>query len=83
MQNYWQISEGFNHIDVKAANEYGITVSNTPGAVTDATADIAIALMLMCCRRTSEGERIVRSNKWKGGILPRCLGFIFRIKKSV
>ena len=73
MQNYKFRYSCFNHIDVKAANEYGITVSNTPGAVTDATADIAIALMLMCCRRTSEGERIVRSNKWEGWHQRRCL----------
>jgi len=72
---------GFNHIDVKAANEYGITVSNTPGAVTDATADIAIALMLMCCRRTSEGERIVRSNKWEGWHPTQMLGFHISNKK--
>ena len=38
---------GFNHIDVKAANDHGVKVSNTPGAVTDAKADIAMALMLM------------------------------------
>ena len=72
---------GFNHIDVKAANDHGVTVSNTPGAVTDATADIAIALMLMCCRRTSEGERIVRSNKWEGWHPTQMLGFHISNKK--
>ena len=66
---------GFNHIDVKVANKYGVKVSNTPGAVTDATADIAMALMLMCCRRTSEGERIVRANKWEGWHPTQMLGF--------
>ena len=66
---------GFNHIDVKVANEHGVKVSNTPGAVTEATADIAMALMLMCCRRTSEGERIVRSNKWEGWHPTQMLGF--------
>ena len=66
---------GFNHIDVKAANEHGVKVSNTPGAVTEATADIAMALMLMCCRRTSEGERIVRLNKWEGWHPTQMLGF--------
>jgi hydroxypyruvate reductase len=66
---------GFNHINVKAANEHGVKVSNTPGAVTEATADIAMALMLMCCRRTSEGERIVRSNKWEGWHPTQMLGF--------
>jgi hydroxypyruvate reductase len=72
---------GFNHIDVKAANDHGVKVSNTPGAVTDATADIAIALMLMCCRRTSEGERIVRSNKWEGWHPTQMLGFHISNKK--
>jgi hydroxypyruvate reductase len=66
---------GFNPIDVKAANEHGVKVSNTPGVVTEATADIAMALMLMCCRRTSEGERIVRSNKWEGWHPTQMLGF--------
>ena len=42
---------GYNHIDVAAAKAAGMVVSNTPGAVTDATADIALTLMLMTCRR--------------------------------
>ncbi|MCA0963696.1 2-hydroxyacid dehydrogenase [Salipiger bermudensis] len=57
---------GFNHIDVAAAKAAGITVTNTPGAVTDATADIAMTLMLMSCRRAAEGERLVRSGDWQG-----------------
>ena len=57
---------GFNHIDVAAAMEAGIEVTNTPGAVTDATADIAMTLMLMSARRASEGERLVRSGQWQG-----------------
>ena len=57
---------GFNHIDVAAAESAGITVTNTPGAVTDATADIAMTLMLMTCRRAAEGERLVRSGQWEG-----------------
>ncbi|WP_370049350.1 MULTISPECIES: 2-hydroxyacid dehydrogenase [Salipiger] len=57
---------GFNHIDVAAAEAAGITVTNTPGAVTDATADIAMTLMLMTCRRAAEGERLVRSGQWEG-----------------
>ena len=46
---------GFNHIDVNAASAQGIAVTNTPGAVTDATADIAMTLMLMTARRAGEG----------------------------
>ncbi|RYH01922.1 D-glycerate dehydrogenase [Salipiger sp. IMCC34102] len=57
---------GYNHIDAEAARAAGITVSNTPGAVTDATADIGMTLMLMAARRASEGERVVRSGGWTG-----------------
>ncbi|SFA96713.1 hydroxypyruvate reductase [Poseidonocella pacifica] len=57
---------GYNHIDVDAARAVGIAVTNTPGAVTDATADIALTLMLMSCRRAGEGERLVRTGKWDG-----------------
>ena len=57
---------GYNHIDVAAAKARGITVTNTPGAVTDATADIALMLMLMTCRRAGEGERLVRAGQWGG-----------------
>ncbi len=57
---------GYNHIDVAAAAAKGITVTNTPGAVTDATADIAMTLILMVARRAGEGERLVRSGGWSG-----------------
>ncbi|MCT4611214.1 MAG: D-glycerate dehydrogenase [Pelagimonas sp.] len=57
---------GFNHIDAAAARAKGIAVSNTPGAVTDATADTALTLMLMSARRAGEGERLVRAGDWQG-----------------
>jgi gluconate 2-dehydrogenase len=57
---------GYNHIDVEAAKAAGIAVSNTPGAVTDATADIALSLILMTARRLGEGERLLRAGKWEG-----------------
>jgi lactate dehydrogenase-like 2-hydroxyacid dehydrogenase len=57
---------GYNHIDVAAAKAAGLVVSNTPGAVTEATADIAILLMLSTARRASEGERVLRAGKWEG-----------------
>ncbi len=57
---------GYNHIDVGAAAAKGIAVTNTPGAVTDATADIAMTLILMAARRAGEGERLVRSGQWTG-----------------
>jgi lactate dehydrogenase-like 2-hydroxyacid dehydrogenase len=57
---------GYNHIDVDAAKAAGVAVSNTPGAVTDATADIALALILMTARRLGEGERLLRAGQWEG-----------------
>ena len=57
---------GFNHIDVKAAREKGIAVSNTPGVLTDATADIGMTLMLMVTRRAVEGVKILESGRFAG-----------------
>jgi gluconate 2-dehydrogenase len=57
---------GYNHIDIDAAKAAGVMVTNTPGAVTDATADIAISLILMTARRLGEGERLLRAGKWEG-----------------
>jgi glyoxylate reductase len=57
---------GFNHIDVKAASSRGIAVTNTPGVLTDATADIAMTLMLMVTRRAPEGERILQEGRFTG-----------------
>ncbi len=65
---------GYNHIDVAAARACGITVTNTPGAVTDATADIALTLMLMSARRASEGERMLRAGAWQGWHPTQMLG---------
>ena len=65
---------GYNHIDVAAAKSKGLTVTNTPGAVTDATADIAMTLMLMTARRASEGERMVRAGLWEGWHPTQMLG---------
>ena len=65
---------GYNHIDVAAARAAGVTVTNTPGAVTDATADIALTLMLMAARRAGEGERLPRSGNWRGWAPMQLLG---------
>ncbi len=65
---------GYNHIDVAAATEAGIAVSNTPGAVTDATADIALTLILMTARRAGEGERLLRVGNWEGWHPTQLLG---------
>ncbi len=66
---------GYNHIDVAAAHAAGIVVTNTPGAVTDATADIAMTLILMTCRRAGEGERLLRAGAWEGWHPTQLLGF--------
>ena len=65
---------GYNHIDVQAAKAARIAVSNTPGAVTDATADIAMCLMLMTARRAGEGERLLRAHRWEGWHPTQLLG---------
>ncbi|MGZ8392669.1 MAG: 2-hydroxyacid dehydrogenase [Gemmatimonadales bacterium] len=57
---------GFNHIDTATAKAHGLAVSNTPDVLTEATADIAITLLLMASRRTGEGERHVRAGAWTG-----------------
>jgi lactate dehydrogenase-like 2-hydroxyacid dehydrogenase len=57
---------GFNHIDVEAAKAQGIAVSNTPDVLTDATADLAMTLLLAVTRRAGEGERHLRAGEWTG-----------------
>lgn len=57
---------GFDHIDVGAAKAKGIAVTNTPDVLTDATADIALTLMLMAARRAGHGERELRAGRWRG-----------------
>jgi lactate dehydrogenase-like 2-hydroxyacid dehydrogenase len=59
-------SVGFEHIDLAAAKARGIRVSNTPDAVTVATAEIAMLLILGAARRAQEGERLLREKKWGG-----------------
>ena len=57
---------GFDHIDLGAAKGQGIAVTNTPDVLTDATADIALTLMLMAARRAGHGERELRAGRWRG-----------------
>jgi lactate dehydrogenase-like 2-hydroxyacid dehydrogenase len=59
-------SVGTDHIDLTAAKARGLVVTNTPGVLTDATADIAMLLILAVTRRGGEGERLVRSGAWNG-----------------
>jgi lactate dehydrogenase-like 2-hydroxyacid dehydrogenase len=57
---------GYEHIDIAAAKSHGIMVTNTPGVLTDSTADLAMTLLLGVARRAGEGERQVRSRSWSG-----------------
>jgi glyoxylate reductase len=57
---------GVDHIDLATARQRGITVTNTPGVLTEDTADMTMALILAVSRRLSEGERLVRDGKWQG-----------------
>lgn len=65
---------GYNHIDIAAADAAGIAVTNTPDVVTNATADLAMTLILMVLRRASEGERLVRAGQWSGWNPTQLLG---------
>lgn len=67
-------SVGYEHIDVNAAKARGLPVSNTPDVLTDATADIALLLMLGAARRAYEGERAVREASWKSWSTTYMLG---------
>ena len=67
------MSAGFDHIDVKKATENGIYVTNTPGVLTDATADFAWTLLMAAARRIGEAERYVRGRKWRIGWSPTLL----------
>ncbi|WP_010160853.1 2-hydroxyacid dehydrogenase [Sphingomonas sp. PAMC 26617] len=76
---------GTDHIDLGAARAAGVTVTNTPGALTETTAELAILLMLMAARRAGEGERELRAGRWTGwrpthligsGLTERSLGLV-------
>ncbi|BCW17375.1 D-glycerate dehydrogenase [Arthrobacter sp. NtRootA9] len=63
------VAVGYDNIDVPACAERGVIATNTPGVLTDATADIALSLILMATRRLGEGERLIRSGEaWKWGM---------------
>jgi glyoxylate reductase len=57
---------GVDHIDLATARQRGITVTNTPGVLTEDTADMTMALILAVARRIAEGERLIRAGKWQG-----------------
>jgi lactate dehydrogenase-like 2-hydroxyacid dehydrogenase len=58
------VAVGYDNIDVEACNERGILVTNTPDVLTEATADVAFALVLAAARRVVEGDRYVRDGRW-------------------
>ena len=79
------VAVGYDNTDVAACTERGIRFTNTPGVLTDATADIAFALILMVTRRLAEGERLIRAQRpWKwnprfmlaSGIQGKTLGIV-------
>ena len=57
---------GVDHIDLATARQRGVTVTNTPGVLTEDTADMTMALILAVSRRLAEGERLMRSGEWRG-----------------
>lgn len=69
-----QFGVGYDNIDVAAATDHGVIVTNTPGALTDATAEMAVALALAAARRVGEGERLVRAGAWPGWAPNQMLG---------
>jgi len=66
---------GYNNIDVTYAKEKSLVVTNTPYVLTDATADLTVALILACARRLREGEQLMRENKFTGWKPDMLLGF--------
>jgi glyoxylate reductase len=72
---------GYNNIDIAAARERGIIVTNTPGVLTDATADLTWALILGITRRIGEGERLIRRGDWRGWTFDFMLGAEIRGKQ--
>jgi glyoxylate reductase len=75
------IAVGYNNIDVTAARERGIVVTNTPDILTESTADLTWTLILGIMRRVVEGDRLVRRGQWKGFALDFMLGSDLRGKQ--
>jgi len=65
---------GFDNVDIAACSERGVRVSNTPGVLTDATADLTWTLILATARRVVEGDRLVRTDAWRGWAPTQLLG---------
>jgi glyoxylate reductase len=67
---------GVDHIDLDIARQRGITITNTPGVLTEDTADMSMALVLATARRMGAGERLVREGKWKGWSPGKRMGIV-------
>jgi glyoxylate reductase len=75
------IAVGYDNIDVPAARQRGVIVTNTPDVLTEATAELTWALILGVARRVAEGDRLVRAGGWKGWALDFMLGTELRGKQ--
>lgn len=75
------VAVGYDNIDVQAARDHGVVVTNTPNVLTDATADLTFGLILDVTRRLSEGDRLVRRGGWSGWSLDFMLGTEVRGKQ--
>jgi glyoxylate reductase len=75
------VAVGYNNIDVAAAREHGVIVTNTPDVLTEASADLTWALILGITRRVVEGDRLIRAGGWKGWALDFMLGSDLRGKQ--
>ena len=71
---YSNYAVGFNNVDVAAASRHGIPVGNTPGVLTEATAEMAVALTFTTARRVGESERFLRAGKYRGWLPTLFLG---------
>ncbi len=77
---YSNYAVGYNNVDVDAASRLGIAVTNTPGVLTEATAELAVALTLAAARRITEGDRMVREGRFTGWAPDLLLGTELRGK---
>lgn len=68
------VAVGYDNVDVAAATERGVLVTNTPGVLDETTADLAFALILAAARRLSDAERELRAGRWEGWRLDQYLG---------
>jgi hydroxypyruvate reductase 1 len=71
---YSNVAVGYNNVDVDAATKHGIPVGNTPGVLTETTAQMALTLTFAAARRTGEAERFLRAGKYKGWLMTLFLG---------